>query len=201
MPYKDPEKKREYQRKWRKANPEKTREQSRRYRKAHPEKNREKVRRYSKAHPEKIREHDKKHYAANSEKINERHRRYNKAHPEKRREIDRKCRKAHPERMRLEYNKKREKLHKVIRAYTLQEWKNKLNATNGICQGYEHPPHFVGIDKLTMDHIIAIAKAPVGLVYTINDIQPLCLECNMRKSDKITEEIREDIQTQLYVSV
>jgi hypothetical protein len=41
MPYKDPEKQRDADRRWRKANPEKVREASRRWRTANPEKQRE----------------------------------------------------------------------------------------------------------------------------------------------------------------
>jgi hypothetical protein len=45
MPYKDPEKQREADRRWRAANLEKAREANRRWRKANPEKQREAIRR------------------------------------------------------------------------------------------------------------------------------------------------------------
>src|ERR1700733_7269829 len=46
MPYKDPERQREADRRWREANPEKAREARRRRREANPEKQREQSRRY-----------------------------------------------------------------------------------------------------------------------------------------------------------
>ncbi len=209
-----PEKCRERDRKWREANPERVRERNRKYNKAHPEKSISKVKRYRKAHPEKVREWNKRYLKAHPEKVREKNRKWHKANPEKVRERDRKYRKdhpkkikeiykkyykAHPMKCRLKCIKRRENLSKVIRSYTLQEWKNKLNEANGVCPGYENTPHFVGIDKLTLDHIIAISKAPVGFVYTINDIRPLCQSCNSRKCNKLTEEIRGEIQAQLEV--
>ena len=56
MPYKDPEKQREADRRWREANPEKAREVNRRWRAANPEKQREATRRWHEANPEKGRE-------------------------------------------------------------------------------------------------------------------------------------------------
>jgi 5-methylcytosine-specific restriction endonuclease McrA len=43
----------------------------------------------------------------------------------------------------------------------------------------------VGIEKLTLDHIIPLTKAPKNYVYDINNVQPLCARCNSKKSDKI----------------
>ena len=49
MPYKDPEKQREADRRWRETNPEKAREARRRWREANPEKQREATRRWHEA--------------------------------------------------------------------------------------------------------------------------------------------------------
>jgi hypothetical protein len=56
MPYRDPEKQREADRRWRAANPEKAREANRKWREANPEKAREANRRWREANPEKCRE-------------------------------------------------------------------------------------------------------------------------------------------------
>ena len=53
MPYKDLEKQREADRRWRAANPEKAREVNRRWRAANPQKQREATRRWHEAKPEK----------------------------------------------------------------------------------------------------------------------------------------------------
>ena len=81
-------------------------------------------------------------------------------------------------------NKRRAKLNSVKEKFTMEEWLKKVDDTNGLCPGYKCKPHFVGKEKLNMDHIIPISKAPEGFVYTINDVSPLCRRCNRRKSDK-----------------
>ena len=222
MVYKDLKKRRETKRKYRKDHPEQFRESSRRYRKAHPEKKRESDRNYHKAHPEyrktyrkshlederkywkehpeKRRAKNKKYYDSNREKHREKVRKYCKAYPEKIRSTNKKYRKSHHEKIILDKIKRREKLNNVIREYTLQEWKNKLNAANGFCPGYEREPHFVGKENLTLDHTTPISKVPVGFVYTINDIQPLCKSCNSRKQAKIIEEIEGEVQTKILMN-
>ena len=57
----------------------------------------------------------------------------------------------------------------------------KMN-TSGICPECNS---FIGIENLTLDHIIPISKVPVGFIYTINDVQPLCKGCNSSKGNKL----------------
>lgn len=78
--------------------------------------------------------------------------------------------------------RRRIKFINLIESYTYIEWNTKLDKTNGICPKCNI---FVGKNKLTIDHIIPISKAPEGFIYTINDIQPLCHSCNSKKGDKI----------------
>jgi len=42
----------------------------------------------------------------------------------------------------------------------------------------------IGINRLTIDHIIPISKVESGHIYSINDIQLICRSCNARKSNK-----------------
>lgn len=65
--------------------------------------------------------------------------------------------------------------------FTLEEWKLKLNDTNGYCPLCKK---YIGIDKLTLDHILPISYAPPNFVYTINMVKPLCLSCNSSKNNK-----------------
>jgi len=106
MPYKDPEKAREYHRKWRKENPEKHREASRKWRAA----NTEYGKKWRKENPEKNREYQKKWYAANPEKQREASRKWAAANPEKHKERTKKWRAANPEKnreIRRKYQKHR----------------------------------------------------------------------------------------------
>ena len=60
---------------------------------------------------------------------------------------------------------------------TSQEWKN-------LCEVYNHKCLSCGKSdlKLTIDHIIPLIK---GGKNTIDNIQPLCMECNLKKHVKI----------------
>lgn len=62
----------------------------------------------------------------------------------------------------------------------------------GVCPGFKTQPHYVGIDKLTLDHTYPVSMASKDYeltgdkrVYTINDVQPLCQCCNSSKHNKI----------------
>jgi len=79
-------------------------------------------------------------------------------------------------------NAKKKLLH---HSFTVDEWKKKLKDTFGICSGYKKEPHYVGVEKLTLDHISPIAFAPINFEYTINDVQPLCKSCNSSKSTSL----------------
>jgi len=74
-----------------------------------------------------------------------------------------------------EYNKIRE-------VYTSKEWVEKVNATKGICPNCNK---YIGVINLTLDHIHPISKAEKGRIYTIKDVQPLCMKCNSTKKDKL----------------
>ncbi len=58
------------------------------------------------------------------------------------------------------------------------EWQNILLKYNGECLDCGSK------EKITCDHIIPISK---GGQHTINNVQPLCLKCNMKKHIKIID--------------
>ena len=105
MPYKDPEKKRELNRKWVAANPERVRESNRKWVAANPEKKRESNRKWVAANRERVREISRKYRAANPEKKRESNRKWYAANSKKQREVTRKWVAANPERVR-ETNRK-----------------------------------------------------------------------------------------------
>ena len=87
MPYKDPEKQREADRRWREANPEKVREANRRWREANPEKQREATRRWHEANPEYGRKQSRRWREANLEKARVREVAYRAANREARKSL------------------------------------------------------------------------------------------------------------------
>ena len=82
---------------------------------------------------------------------------------------------------RKNYNRKKA-MRRVQKAYNILQWRKKLEATGGVCPRCKK---HVGVENLTLDHIIPVSKAKPGTVYTIDDIQALCKDCNVEKADKI----------------
>lgn len=90
-----------------------------------------------------------------------------------------------------QHRKRRAIKNNYIETYTEKEWQVKLDLTKGICPGCKR---YVGIDNLTRDHIVPISKASeefksmgIKKEYTINDMQPLCRNCNSEKYLQIIE--------------
>ena len=84
--------------------------------------------------------------------------------------------------LKLRRARRRGYLKNIKHLFTTLEWKDKLEKTSGICPSCNT---YIGIEKLTLDHIYPVSKAEVGRIYTINDIQPLCIDCNNRKNAKV----------------
>tara|TARA_R100000093_G_scaffold58850_1_gene30769 strand:+ start:487 stop:1086 length:600 start_codon:yes stop_codon:yes gene_type:complete len=79
MSYVDPEKQKEYKKKYREENEEKIKK----YREENKEKIKEQRKKYKEENKEKIKEWNKKYYQENKERINERCKKYNKENKEK----------------------------------------------------------------------------------------------------------------------
>lgn len=78
--------------------------------------------------------------------------------------------------------KRKHNLKRIKHVFTINEFKLKLEKTKGYCKCCNK---YIGIDKLTVDHIIPISKAKDNFEYTITDIDFLCKSCNSKKGDKI----------------
>ncbi len=123
--------------------------------------------------PGKQKEYDRRNYEKYPEKNKKRNRAYGKT--EKGREVKLKL-----------TRKRRADLNKINESFTNEEWKKKLGQTNGFCPGCKK---FIGVKNLQLDHIYPLKHAVKDFKqsgkkreYTINDIQPLCKNCNARKS-------------------
>ena len=112
MAYKDPEKRREYQREYCKRNREKLRESAHRRQREYRERNREKRREYQREYckrnreklRESVREHQRKYRERNREKLREYAREYHERNREKSREYAREYRERNREK--IEWNKR-----------------------------------------------------------------------------------------------
>jgi 5-methylcytosine-specific restriction endonuclease McrA len=70
----------------------------------------------------------------------------------------------------------------IILDFTKDEWDNKVNLTHGVCKICKKN---VGVENLQLDHIFPLSLAKLGTVYTIDDVQPICKNCNASKSNKL----------------
>ena len=81
-------------------------------------------------------------------------------------------------------NRRRGRLKNITHGFTSEEWIQKKRNTFGVCSRCNK---WVGINKLSLDHIIPISKAPHGFIYQIEDVQPLCKSCNSSKNNRIED--------------
>ncbi len=77
--------------------------------------------------------------------------------------------------------KRKQRLKNIDHNFSDSDWDIKIKSANGNCVNCGN---FVGMKKLTMDHIIPISKAPKDFIYTIDDVQPLCSSCNSSKNNR-----------------
>ena len=104
---------------------------------------------------------------------------YRKRHPEKWKESKHKWNSNPLNKSKLHEmdRTRRANKYKIIELFTERQWLEKKKQAKEICPSCKS---FVG-DKLTLDHKFPLAKAPVGFLYDIGDIQPLCKSCNCKK--------------------
>jgi 5-methylcytosine-specific restriction endonuclease McrA len=154
----NPEKQKANVKRWREANPEKVKADAKRWQEANPEKHKANSKRWYDANPEKRKANDKRWREANPEKVKAYVKRWQEANPEKRAALD------HARRTRVAGNGGR---------YTAQEWKDLCNHYGNRCLSCGRTDV-----KLTVDHVIPLK---LGGVNTIENLQPLCKNCNSSK--------------------
>ena len=160
-------------RKWYEKNKSKTKEYNKKYRKD----NNKKLNRNAKEYYHKIKDNleYKKKRKKYKKRIKDKTKGYDKKYRENNRDILRerykKFKKKYPEKVRKNNRKRRANKNNIVDVFSDKEWLQKLKDTFGICPRCNK---YVGIHKLTLDHIHPISKAKQGQVYTIDDVQPLC---------------------------
>lgn len=154
------EKKRKAAIKWGKENVRKKRKYNKKWR----EKNPDKARRWCRENPEKIRELDRKRYQRDYKK---------------RLEYDKRWQKANPEKVNFRNKRYRARKRKAKGSHTLQQWQEIKKRYNYCCVWCKKKEPEI---KLTEDHIIPLDKNGSDF---IENIQPLCQNCNSKKHTKI----------------
>ena len=166
--YKDPEKKREKDRRYRIANPEKCREATRRWKLANLEKQREVRHRWNIVNPDKVCEYSRRYREANPKKIRETNQRWRVANPNKIRENIQHRRLKDPEYYRL---KDIGRDHGCLPELLLRvEFRDDYR-----CQ------HCGTEENSSFDHIVSVSK---GGKTTFDNLQILCRPCNSRKGNR-----------------
>lgn len=185
----NPQKYRQRSKEWREKHPDEDKVINRRSRATHIEKRRsekreryaardadfkkqeqERIKAYYLAHPEKNREQHAHYYQANADKVNARVKAHRQSYPER-----------YVEKARIRHNNRRTRKTQAGGSYTFEEWQGLKSYYNYtcLCCGKSEPEI-----KLTADHVIPVSKS--GTSY-IENIQPLCLACNVKKHNRIID--------------
>lgn len=145
---------------------------TRKWQKEHPERYAAIRDKHERANPDRIRKWRK----ANPEKCNAQSRKWRAANPEKFSESVRKYAHANPDAVKARNHRRRTLKTAAGGSYTAAEWRNLVEhyGNKCLCCGRADV-------KLTVDHVIPVAK---GGTSNIENIQPLCQACNTRKKDK-----------------
>lgn len=103
---------------------------------------------------------------------------WREAHPERAKECMQRWIAQNPERKRQARSRRKQAQKAAGPAFTKQEWRALCVSYNGCCLscGKQEPDI-----KLTPDHIVPVMK---GGANTIDNIQPLCMDCNLKKGSK-----------------
>jgi len=162
---------------------------------AYAEKNKEKMqeyrRNYRKKNKEKIKAGKKRYYSdpSNREKINASQRRYYKKHKEEidawRKEYNKRYTKEHPEIMRKENAKRRARKAQA----PSEPWTHEEIAAQGtgFCPYCGKEIGLVYDSKIMhIDHMIPLTRE--GGTNLIENLEPVCCRCNMKKHNKTKEE-------------
>jgi len=140
------------------------------------------IKQWEKKNPDKLKKRQDRFKKNNPEKIKEYFKKYSKSE----KGIRARKRRQHLPKY-VEYAKycsslRRSRLRKIIHKFTYKDWLLMRKKTKGICPLCGKN---VGLEKISLDHIYPISKADEGRIYTIDDVQPLCIRCNTKKNDKV----------------
>lgn len=164
----------------RSRDPQKRKESDRRYYKNHAEEKRLEKREFRKKYPEKYKDQYTRNYQRNKEKILSRIRTWRQNNRDVDRERSRKWAINNPEKSAQRHRNRRARL-RTTGIVTVSEWEElkKRYEYTCLCCGVTEPDI-----KLQQDHVIPISRGGLNL---IDNIQPLCPDCNYKKHTKDTD--------------
>lgn len=162
-------------REWSKKNRDKKNALERDRYKRNPEV-KEKVREWREANPERCKEYSRKWRRENLTQHNETNRKWRENNPDKAKEAVKRWNKNNPDKATAIVHRRLAKKKSNGGQFTAEEW-------NKLCDQYGNRCVCCGrCDvRLTVDHVIPLK---MGGTSNIDNIQPLCQECNSRKNAK-----------------
>ena len=166
------------------ANKDKVAEYSRRYYQKNKEKIEKTKRKYELANKEEIARKKREYEIANRDRFAERRsrsrQRRDQAHKVELVERGRRWRQENPDKVREYKRNRRARKRGNGGRVTANEWESVLDRFNGKCAKCG------SAENIHMDHVVPLAK---GGRHSVDNVQPLCATCNMRKHTK-TEDYR-----------
>ena len=174
--HRNPQKKLEQGRRWRKGNPEKALAIARRAYANNPQAAIEKTTRWRKAHPEQAKQMEQRRYHADPEKYQALARSWRERNIDRVREVYRTWQKNNRDKVVAKTHRRNARKMQNGGSYTAQEWRE-------LCQRYGNRCLSCGRTnvKLTVDHVIPLIR---GGTNSIDNIQPLCGVCNSKKGTR-----------------
>lgn len=163
-------------RRWLEENKERKRQTDKAYYEANRERLAEQSREWQRANKEHRREYMSAYYAEHREQLSEQWREYRQRNIESIRAYDRE-RSSDPERRKRHYLTQqvpRRTADKTVKVKP-EEWAHLVRAANGRCLACGNE------SDIQMDHIVSV-KA--GGLTRLDNVQPLCRNCNQRKGTK-----------------
>jgi 5-methylcytosine-specific restriction endonuclease McrA len=146
--------------------------------KSHPEKHREYQRRYAEKNREALRRKADKWDKEHPDRHKARSTRYSQSHREDRKASAHRLYVANKELSRINKRNRRARIRNTSGTIKKKEWEVVLLLFGNKCLKCG------STDNLTMDHVIPLS---LGGSHTVDNVQPLCFDCNRKKSATIAD--------------
>ena len=173
---------------YRQSNKEIAKEYSREYRAKNKERIKAQRKAYRRANAEVLQQRDRERHLANPNPKRQRERVRHARNPQRKRDYERTWRVAHPDKWAAQMESWRARNAERIRSYQKTSKARRRSGTQGhftaaewrdLCAQHGNRCLRCGAEgSLSVDHVVPISR---GGTNTIDNIQPLCLPCNLHK--------------------